>query len=41
MLMDAGDLSYAKIGKCRRIPRSELEKLVERNMVPHAENGII
>jgi excisionase family DNA binding protein len=35
-LMEAGELRFAKIGKSRRIPRTELEKLVERHIVPEA-----
>ena len=35
-LMEAGELRFAKFGKSRRIPRAELEKLVERHIVPEA-----
>jgi excisionase family DNA binding protein len=33
LMMDAGDLPYVKFGKSRRILRTELQKLVERNLV--------
>ena len=36
-LMGKGELPYAKIGKCRRVPWAALEKLVARNLVG-AEN---
>ena len=32
-LMDTGKLRYAKIGKCRRIPRRELLKFAAESMV--------
>ena len=34
LMMDAGEITYVKIGKCRRIPWPELRKLVKRNTVP-------
>jgi excisionase family DNA binding protein len=32
-LMDRGDLRYCKIGKIRRVPWSELQKLVRKSLV--------
>jgi excisionase family DNA binding protein len=32
-LMEAGELCYVKIGKCRRIPRRSLLLLASRNLV--------
>jgi excisionase family DNA binding protein len=32
-IMDAGDLRYTKLGKCRRIPWDAVERLVNNNMV--------
>jgi excisionase family DNA binding protein len=33
-LMDSGDMGYIKIGKSRRVHRSELFRLIERHRVP-------
>ena len=33
LLMDRGELRFVKLGKCRRLPWSELERLVEKNLV--------
>jgi excisionase family DNA binding protein len=32
-LMEAGALAYVKLGRSRRIPRSELTRLIQQNMV--------
>ena len=32
-LMGSGELPFAKIGKCRRVPWAALEKLVAKNLV--------
>lgn len=32
-LMERGDLAYVKIGRSRRIPSDELERLVQESMV--------
>jgi excisionase family DNA binding protein len=34
LMMDAGDIAYVKLGKARRIPWSELSRLIERHTVP-------
>jgi excisionase family DNA binding protein len=34
LLMESGQLPYVKLGKCRRVPMSELDKLIERNTHP-------
>lgn len=31
LLMDCGELAFVKLGKARRVPRIELEKLIERH----------
>jgi excisionase family DNA binding protein len=37
LMMDSGDLPYVKFGKCRRIPKGELTKLVDRHTVAGRE----
>jgi excisionase family DNA binding protein len=37
LLMDGGQLGYVKIGKSRRIPWSELRRLVITHTVPNRE----
>lgn len=32
-LMERGEIQYVKFGRSRRIPRTELAKLVERNLI--------
>lgn len=32
-MMDAGDLQYAKFGRCRRIPAQALREFAERSLV--------
>jgi excisionase family DNA binding protein len=32
-MMDAGEIEYVRMGRCRRIPRSALQALIERNTV--------
>jgi excisionase family DNA binding protein len=34
LMMAAGQVAYTKLGRCRRIPRSELDRLIRRNTVP-------
>ena len=31
LLMASGELPFVKLGRCRRVPRSELVNLIERN----------
>ena len=33
-LMERGDLAYAKIGRARRIPSDELERLMRESLIP-------
>ena len=41
LMMSAGQLAYTKIGRSRRIPRPELNRLIRENTVPRRGGGCV
>ena len=40
-LMERGDLAYVKIGRARRIPLSEVERLIRESLVSRRDGGVL